>query len=556
MKQVAKILTLTTFFLFYACSNSDDSSNENNQNQTPDNLEIITIEGFEIKPFSATTGGEITNDSEIILIERGIVWSSNANPTENDNVIVDNSGLGVGTYVLEFDCLDIETTYYVRAYARSSSNIYYGNEISFTTLPHNVFQGDLVISTQAEIDNFGANDYSKINGNLTINAFSENLNLENLTGLSEITGDLIIQSSISFTTNLNGLNCLKEVGGILVVARVGDLGPLSSLERVGLSLILDQCNTSSFQAFDNLEYIGSGLSFINSSSTTNLSGFSNVTFLGNAVTISNNQSLSNINILENVNSDLNGTITIINNANSLNINGFNNITYANQLYIGNDNSNGTINVEGFSSLLEANELFITGSNNFEGLNSINKINIKLEVIPSTGAEQRTIQGLSNVTSIGLESDPNAFTTLRIRGVENFNALDQVQSIKGNVLIGQIGNALSFDNLTSIEGNLEITFSGFSSMAGFPSLSSVSGHFLLLHNDFLTSLNGLENLLSVGSTQNTGTPLNISWNSSLSDYCALIPLLSTGFDNNGFGGVGTNNLYNPTITEILNGNCSN
>lgn len=82
---------------------------------------------------SALAGGRVSNDGGAPLIERGLVWSLNADPTVSDNKIIDPS-TSTGTYTATIDGLDVATTYHVRAYAVNSAGTAYGDDMSFTTL--------------------------------------------------------------------------------------------------------------------------------------------------------------------------------------------------------------------------------------------------------------------------------------------------------------------------------------------------------------------------------------------------------------------------------------
>ncbi len=90
---------------------------------------------------SATFGGAISNANGNQIVERGIVYSTNPNPTFNSSKIVIGNGIGTFDTITALGyqyahLLQTNTTYYVRAYALTENNIYaYGNEVSFTTLP-------------------------------------------------------------------------------------------------------------------------------------------------------------------------------------------------------------------------------------------------------------------------------------------------------------------------------------------------------------------------------------------------------------------------------------
>lgn len=92
---------------------------------------VTTAAVTELTATTAVGGGEVTNAGTAPVTVRGVVWSTNQNPTTADNKTEDGSGVGVFGSALTG--LTASTTYYVRAYATSSVGTAYGNEVSFTT---------------------------------------------------------------------------------------------------------------------------------------------------------------------------------------------------------------------------------------------------------------------------------------------------------------------------------------------------------------------------------------------------------------------------------------
>ena len=89
----------------------------------------------EITQTTATTGGTITNDGGAEITSRGVCWSTNQNPTIND--MLTSNGSGVGTFASSIENLLASTTYYVRAYATNSAGTAYGANFCFVTLEEN-----------------------------------------------------------------------------------------------------------------------------------------------------------------------------------------------------------------------------------------------------------------------------------------------------------------------------------------------------------------------------------------------------------------------------------
>lgn len=91
---------------------------------------VITHEVSNITFDSAISGGNVTHDGGSEVVEKGVIWSTTSNAVSIGNRTNDGSGLGV--YTSRMTLLP-NTTYYVRAYARTNAGMSLGNEISFTT---------------------------------------------------------------------------------------------------------------------------------------------------------------------------------------------------------------------------------------------------------------------------------------------------------------------------------------------------------------------------------------------------------------------------------------
>ncbi len=93
----------------------------------------LTTELVEFTTTSALFSGSISHDGGQEVTERGICWSTRPDPGTFDNYILDVE-TGIGTYTLEITDLTPGAEYHVRAFAKNSIGISYGNEITFHTL--------------------------------------------------------------------------------------------------------------------------------------------------------------------------------------------------------------------------------------------------------------------------------------------------------------------------------------------------------------------------------------------------------------------------------------
>ena len=123
---------------------------------------IVTTLATNVSYTSAMVGGNVTDDGGVEVFERGIVYSTNQNPTTADSKVT--SGSGVGSFSCNLTGLQPSTSYYVRAYAINSKGTAYGEEVNFTTTQLNDGEGiengyvyvDLGLSVKWATCNVGA----------------------------------------------------------------------------------------------------------------------------------------------------------------------------------------------------------------------------------------------------------------------------------------------------------------------------------------------------------------------------------------------------------------
>jgi uncharacterized protein (TIGR02145 family) len=128
MKQLFYLILL---FGVIGVSCSDDDENNPGGGGNTSGIVLSTTVIININSSGATSGGNITSDGGSAIIDRGVCWSTSANPTiANPHT---NDGTGVGVFTSTITGLTINTTYYVRAYATNANSTVYGNEVSFTT---------------------------------------------------------------------------------------------------------------------------------------------------------------------------------------------------------------------------------------------------------------------------------------------------------------------------------------------------------------------------------------------------------------------------------------
>lgn len=92
---------------------------------------VMTQDTGPLTTRSAQANGQVTDEGNTPVTERGFCFGQNRNPSVNDRKVDLGSGLGGFSY--NFSGLSEGTTYYVRAYAINKKGIFYGEERSFRT---------------------------------------------------------------------------------------------------------------------------------------------------------------------------------------------------------------------------------------------------------------------------------------------------------------------------------------------------------------------------------------------------------------------------------------
>jgi uncharacterized protein (TIGR02145 family) len=95
---------------------------------------ITTTKVGSTSPFTARTGGNITNNGGALVSARGVCWSTSSNPTIALTTKTSDS-IGSGVFVSNITGLLPYITYHARAYATNSVGTAYGGDSAFMTNP-------------------------------------------------------------------------------------------------------------------------------------------------------------------------------------------------------------------------------------------------------------------------------------------------------------------------------------------------------------------------------------------------------------------------------------
>jgi phosphodiesterase/alkaline phosphatase D-like protein len=143
---------------------------------------------------TAKSGGNVTDEGASPVTARGVVWSTNPNPTLADNFTVND--YGPGSFNSTMNQMNPSTTYYVRAYATNSYGTSYGEEFEFTTDSKNVKakivqpkDGDTVSGTVTIHATASGNSSNNKNAGLSKGANSKIAKVEFFIGGTKIAED-------------------------------------------------------------------------------------------------------------------------------------------------------------------------------------------------------------------------------------------------------------------------------------------------------------------------------------------------------------------------------
>ncbi|KAA6351688.1 Extracellular endo-alpha-(1-_5)-L-arabinanase [termite gut metagenome] len=121
------ITPLVASFLLLICNGCEENSNNSLDHATLTNLSVTKITAT-----TATLSAIILNDGGSTIVERGFCWSSTEQKPDKKANSVKAEGFAT-SFEGEIENLNVNTTYYVRAYAINNTGIAYSPVINFTT---------------------------------------------------------------------------------------------------------------------------------------------------------------------------------------------------------------------------------------------------------------------------------------------------------------------------------------------------------------------------------------------------------------------------------------
>ena len=120
MKAIATMILIIVVVISTGC-----------KKQKEQEADVQTTNVTNVTSSTATAGGIVVSDGNSTVIERGVCWNKEGEPTVSDYHV--SAGSGLGSFTCEITGLEADTRYYVRAYALNNIGISYGAQTNFKT---------------------------------------------------------------------------------------------------------------------------------------------------------------------------------------------------------------------------------------------------------------------------------------------------------------------------------------------------------------------------------------------------------------------------------------
>lgn len=447
----------------------------------------------------------------------------------------------------------------------------------------NTYTGSVTLTSQQEVNDFGANGYTVITGYLEIlPSVMTTTDITDLSPLSTITsiggtptnndGTYLEISDNNNLITLNGLENLTTISGGLYIKNNAILNSLTSIasltSHLGGGLHIE--NNPSLINLNGLNISSvAHVQIKNNSQLQTLSNFGSFGLSGN-VFIENNQvlgSIPNFNIPGNslnrvsiINNDAITSLPIINKR------------IAQTLII--DDNDGLTNLIGLENaplgaVIPIGQIFILNNDNLTSLNGLNtSLGLVAVIHIENNPQLINIDWLSNYTKNALAiidndalislSPLSNYTegTLLIDGnssLSNMNGLENfIDAFQLTIRNTNISSLSALSNLSLIENTLHVENNqSLTSLNGLSAITSIGNNalvtnFKIINNDALTTLDGLDSLMEIKAD------ITISNNDTLEDFCALSTAINNGLTETYLV---SNNAFNPTVNDFNTNNCS-
>ncbi|MFM9946401.1 MAG: hypothetical protein ACKV1O_00530, partial [Saprospiraceae bacterium] len=388
--------------------------------------------------------------------------------------------------------------------------------LSFGLLHAQCPQGSVHLSSQFEVDTFGANwpNCETIAGDLHLGKYSQLANIDNLLAMSNIRrveGSLYIRSNF-FLENLHGLENLQFIGKHFNISenqRLVSLEGLDQLEFIGDSLaIIENMELQSLSGLNQLDTIRGTLGIRDNNSLVNLEGLNNLRFVENHLGIYQCEALLNLNGLNNL-SAIGGFLTIYG---AYQLSDLSGLGQLDTIHGGFNilNTDDLVSLAGLESLKYTRNFRLSGNYALKSLTGLDQLTVRDMISIEYNPD------LEDISGVKLFDGFKGNLTIYRSALENLEPLSGIDSI-ATIEIGfnhKLTSLTGLENLKYAEIMWIFGNELLPNLNGLNGLEIVDGNLHIVDNPLLTSLSGLENLARIDSG------LWIEHNELLSDLSAL------------------------------------
>ncbi len=375
-------------------------------------IETQTLGGY-----SMDTSTVISFDESVNLLTTNITGIANdcdGNPITNGYLYVDeynsysitngmiNIGLqhcGIQTTTIQLFDFDTNQWAIIDNVPLNTQNFNLG-VVSTCANNGGIFNGNLRLSTQQEVNDFGVSGFTSVNGNVTIgdeSTYTDITNLGPLASITNISDDLKIIGNENLQS-LQDMSNIATVGGSLFIENNPSLTSLSgftSLTSVEFLYINDNDALTSLAGCDNFTSI-QNLQVSGNDGLTSLSGFNNSISIGLRFAILGNNSLTSLQGLDIFGLTSQNDLTVSSNNALTSLQGIESISSLRFLTIHNNNAlNSLTSLENLTTVLDLDINDNDALLNLEGLGQLQARSL----LVSNNDALLSLNGIENLTII-------------------------------------------------------------------------------------------------------------------------------------------------------------